>query len=347
MELTPDIMYKALVEKNSSLEGIFFAAVKTTGIFCRPTCTARKPKPENVEYFSSTREALINGYRPCKVCRPLELPGNTPDYIQSLLDKLAASPQEKISDYDLLKQNIEPNKVRRWFKANHGVTFQGYQRMLRIFTAHSQLAGGDTVTDTAFETGYNSLSGFGDAFKNITGQPPSKAKNTGIINVTKILTPLGPMLACATDEGVCLVEFTDRRMLEYELKEIQRLLKATLVYGDNKHFEPLKQQLALYFEGKLKQFVLPLVMPGTEFQKAVWRMLQNIPYGTTKSYKQQAIAINNPNAVRAVARANGFNRLCIIIPCHRVIGDDGSLTGYGGGLWRKQWLLDLERKSNI
>jgi AraC family transcriptional regulator of adaptative response/methylated-DNA-[protein]-cysteine methyltransferase len=153
------------------------------------------------------------------------------------------------------------------------------------------------------------------------------------------------MFACATKEGICLVEFTDRRMLEFEFKEISIRFKAKTIYGENKHFETLKTQIDEYFSGKRKTFDLPLIYPGTEFQKQVWEHLKEIPYGETHSYKKQAIGINNPKAVRAVAKANGFNRICIIIPCHRVIGEDGSLTGYGGGLWRKKWLLDFEKKN--
>jgi len=143
--LTTEIMYQALVDKNSSFEGLFFVAVKTTGIFCRPTCTARKPHKENVEFFDNSHDAITHGYRPCKVCKPLELMGATPDFIQNLLNKIENNPFEKITNYDLVKQNIEPNKVRRWFKTNHGVTFSGFQRMLRLNTAYQQIKNGNTV----------------------------------------------------------------------------------------------------------------------------------------------------------------------------------------------------------
>jgi AraC family transcriptional regulator of adaptative response/methylated-DNA-[protein]-cysteine methyltransferase len=339
-------MYQALVEKDSSFEGIFFAAIKTTGIFCRPTCTARKPKKDNVEFYSTSKDAILNGYRPCKVCNPIEPLGNTPDYIQRLLNSMKGNPFVRIKNYDLIQQNIEPNKVRRWFKTNHGVTFAGYQRMLRLNTAYHQLMEGNNVTETAFDNGYNSLSGFADAFKSIIGDNPANAKFVNIINLYRFTTPLGPMIAGATSEGICLLEFTDRRMLEFELKELKRLLKANLVYGNNPLFQQVENQILEYFEGNRKTFDLPLVTPGTGFQNLVWQKLQDIPYGETRSYKQQAIALNNPTAVRAVAKANGFNRICIVIPCHRVIGEDGSMTGYGGGIWRKKWLLDFEKKNS-
>jgi AraC family transcriptional regulator, regulatory protein of adaptative response / methylated-DNA-[protein]-cysteine methyltransferase len=165
-----------------------------------------------------------------------------------------------------------------------------------------------------------------------------------MITIIKIETPLGEMVAGATDEGVCLLEFCDRRMLPTEYKDLTRLLKTDIKDGENEHLKVLVKQLKEYFSGKRKEFSLPLVTPGTEFQQAVWKELQNIQFGTTRSYLEQAIALNSPGSVRAVANANGMNRISIVIPCHRVIGSDGSLTGYGGGLKRKRWLLDHERK---
>jgi AraC family transcriptional regulator of adaptative response/methylated-DNA-[protein]-cysteine methyltransferase len=165
-----------------------------------------------------------------------------------------------------------------------------------------------------------------------------------MIRTIKIETPLGQMIAGATEEGICLLEFSDRRMLKTEYNELSRRLKTTLEEGDNKHFKKLKKQLNEYFMGKRKKFTIPLVTPGTEFQQAVWKELQNIPFGSTRSYLEQAIALNSPDSVRAVANANGMNRISIIIPCHRVIGSDGRLTGYGGGLKRKKWLLNHERR---
>ncbi len=162
------------------------------------------------------------------------------------------------------------------------------------------------------------------------------------IKFTVFDTPLGAMMACATEEGICLLEFTDRRKLKTELNAYSGKHKATLVEGEHEHFTHLRRELDEYFNLKRKKITVSLVTPGTPFQRRVWNELQKIPYGTTRSYKQQAIAIGKPEAVRAVANANGMNRIAIIIPCHRVIGEDGTMTGYGGGIWRKKWLLDLE-----
>ena len=343
--LTTEIMYKALVEKDVTFEGTFFAAVKTTGIFCRPTCTARKPKAENVEFFNTTKEAILKGYRPCKVCSPLEKIGETPGYIKDLLNELHADPSIKFKDWNLNERGIEPSKLRRWFLKNHGITFHAYQRMFRINSAFKKIQGGESVTSVAFDTGYESLSGFTDSFKSIVGVSPSKSKENHLINISRIETPLGTMYACAVEQGVCMLEFTDRKMLETELKTIAKSLNATIIQGTNKHFDLLRQQLEEYFDGRRKVFTVPLCPVGTDFQQSVWLSLQTIPYGTTCSYKQQAASMNKQTAIRAVANANGMNKISILIPCHRVIGENGNLTGYGGGIWRKKWLLDMEKKN--
>ncbi|MFN4314010.1 MAG: bifunctional transcriptional activator/DNA repair enzyme AdaA [Chitinophagaceae bacterium] len=343
MELTTEIMYDAIVRKDSSFEGVFFTAVKTTGIFCRPSCTARKPKLENVEFFTSTKECILKGYRPCKLCNPLEKLNQTPELYLQILNELSKDPSLKFKDYDLKKRGIEPSQIRRWFLKNHGITFHSFQRMFRINSAFKKIQSGETVTNTAFETGFDSLSGFADSFKTIFGVSPKNGIAKSIIDLKRIETPLGTMIACATSQGICLLEFSDRKMLETELKSLTKQLNAIIVQGVNPYFEILETQLQQYFSGKRKIFDLPLHTPGTEFQQKVWTALQDIPFGQLRSYKEQAIAIGCPESIRAVANANGMNRISILIPCHRVLGSDGQLTGYGGGIWRKQYLLDLER----
>lgn len=338
-----DIFYKALVEKDSSFEGTFIAGIKTTGIFCRPTCTARKPKKENVEFFESTKEAILKGYRACKICHPMEKLGVAPDYVLNVLERLEKEPTMKIKDYDLVKMGIDPATIRRWFQKNHNLTFHAYQRMYRINNAFKKYQSGQTITDIAFDSGYESLSGFNDTFKSIIGVSPQNSKTKQVINLTRIETDLGTMVACATDKGICLLEFSDRKMLETEFKQLMKALKAPIVQGENQFFKPLKIQLDSYFKGTLKEFDIPLDLVGTDFQKQVWNVLLQIPYGITSSYAEQADRLGKPSAVRAVANANGMNKISIIVPCHRVIGSDGSLTGYGGGLWRKKKLLDLEQ----
>jgi AraC family transcriptional regulator, regulatory protein of adaptative response / methylated-DNA-[protein]-cysteine methyltransferase len=338
-----ETMYNALLNKDSSFEGIFFVGVRTTGIFCRPTCPARKPKKENVDFFSSVKEALQFGYRPCKVCKPLQLNGEAPGWLKNLMKEIEENGTAKFNDSDLRRKNIDPARIRRWFKKHHGITFQSYLRLLRVNKAFGSIKYGEKITESAYNTGYESLSGFTDAFKKAAGFSPSKSKVKKIISVTRILTPLGPMLAGAVDEGICLLEFTDRRMLETQIKRLKKLLNAELIPGQSKHFEELDRQSKEYFEGKRKVFNLPLILDGTIFQQKVWSELLKIPFGKTRSYLEQAAALSNPKAIRAVARANGDNRIAIIVPCHRVIGKNGELVGYGGGMWRKQFLLNLEK----
>ncbi|WP_424962201.1 bifunctional transcriptional activator/DNA repair enzyme AdaA [Ekhidna sp.] len=338
--LSSDEMYQALLDRNSHYEGVFVVGVKTTGIFCRPTCSARKPKYENVEFFKNTKEALCHGYRACKVCRPMKNYQSAPDWLIPLLNAVEENPSKKWKDYELSQLGFSPSRVRRYFKKTHGITFQAYLRMSRINNAFSKIKEGQTVTQSAFEQGYESLSGFSDTFKNMTGFSPGKPGQ--IITINRIVTPLGPMMIGVTDAGLCLLEFTDRKMLETQIEILKKRMKTEMITGKHPMIDKVSAQLDEYFNGERKSFEVPLVVPGTDFQQKVWNALVQIPYGVTRSYKQQADVVGDVKAVRAVARANGENHISIIIPCHRIIGSDGSIVGYGGGIHRKQWLLKHE-----
>lgn len=222
------------------------------------------------------------------------------------------------------------------------MTFQAYQRMYRINHAFQELKMGKRTIDTAFEHGYESLSGFGYTYKKLVGKSPQNSLDQTVLLISRLTTPIGPMFVCATEKGICLLEFVDRRMLETEFKELQQRLQAPIITGENEHIQQVKKELIAYFQGELKNFTVPLDTPGTEFQQSVWQSLKSIPYGKTTTYQAQAKSIAKEKAVRAVASANGHNRIAIVIPCHRVIGKDGNLTGYGGGLERKAWLLRHE-----
>ncbi|MEX0927947.1 MAG: Ada metal-binding domain-containing protein, partial [Balneolales bacterium] len=267
-------MYKAILEKDSAFEGLFYLAVKTTGIFCRPTCTARKPKKENVEFFAKAKEAILHGYRPCKICNPMEKPDKTPEYITRILKDITEHPSRKYKDDDLIEKGIEPHKIRRWFLRHHGLTFHAYQRMIRINSAFKKLKKGESAAAAAYDLGYESLSGFNDSFKSVFGVSPSNSKGKQIIDVTRLDTPLGPMMACANEEGICLLEFTDRKMLETEFKDLSRQLKANIVHGNNEYFELLDRQLGEYFHGDRMEFTIPLFTPGSVFQNQVWDQLK-------------------------------------------------------------------------
>ncbi|RMH13026.1 MAG: methylated-DNA--[protein]-cysteine S-methyltransferase [Gemmatimonadetes bacterium] len=336
-------MLDAFMRGDAAYEGIFFTGVRTTGIFCRPTCPARRPRPHNVVFFPSAQEALASGFRPCLRCRPLEPAGATPGWLRSLLERVEADPSRRWTDADLRALGLTPERVRRWFQRTHGMTFHAYQRARRLGLALGRIQKGGGVAVAAFEHGYDSLSAFNEAFRRVLGAAPSTVRDARRVAVRRIATPLGPMVAGADERSVLLLEFHDRRALETQVRTLARRAGCTFVPGDNDVLRTLEDELRAYFEGGLRRFEVPCEPVGTPFQQAVWRELRSIPYGETRSYGDVAAALGRPAAVRAVARANGANRLAVLVPCHRVVGSDGRLTGYGGGLWRKQRLLDLER----
>lgn len=341
--LTFEEKYNAIGKKESTYEGVFITAVTSTGIFCRPSCRAKKPSAKNVIFYNNSQEALQNGFRPCKVCKPMQPEDDCPKEIKQLLSELSENPFLKIKDYDLRVRNIEPSYIRRWFKKHHSMTFHCYQKLLRINKAYNQIKGGNSVTGTAFGLGYESLSGFTESFKNIFGESPANSKEKRVINIIRFTTNLGAMFACATDKGLCLLEFTDRRLLEWEFEDLRKRLNAVILPGENKFLDQVQIEVNEYLDGKRKEFTIALDLVGTEFQKNVWDVLKKIPYGDKWSYLEQASKMGNPKLVRAVATANGYNKIGFIIPCHRVIGSNGDLKGYGGGISRKEWLLNMER----
>jgi AraC family transcriptional regulator of adaptative response/methylated-DNA-[protein]-cysteine methyltransferase len=339
-------MQRAYQRSDSSYDGIFFLAVRTTGIFCRPSCRVRKPRPENVEYYATVREALFAGYRPCKRCRPLAVEGHPPDWVERLLTEIDEAPTMRLTDGDLRARRIDPARARRYFLKHYGVTFQAFCRARRMEQAFSQIRRGARLTDVALGYGYDSLSGFRDAFVRMFGVPPGQSNAIDCIRLAWLESPLGPLVAGATAEGICLLEFTERRMLEAQFATLRKRFRCAIVPGQNEHLDRLKHELEQYFTGTLREFTVRLVYPGSPFQHRVWEALLDIPYGETCSYECLARRIGSPAASRAVGRANGLNRIAIVIPCHRVVNKDGQLGGYGGGLWRKQLLLNLEHGQN-
>lgn len=341
----PTEMYRALLERDTSYEGIFIVGVKTTGIFCRPTCPARKPKRENVTFFPDIDSARQAGFRPCKRCQPLDALDQPPEWIQSLLSAVEEDPQRRWSDHELQAMELEPRRVRRWFQAHHGMTFHAFLRTRRLARAHQGIQRGEPITTAAFESGYESLSGFRDSLKKWLGDVPRRTTSRHPIHINRVLTPLGPMMVAANDQGIYMVEFVDRKMLATQIKRVSKRFDEAIVIGVHPLIDTVSQQLQEYYAGTRKRFDLPLRFEGTPFQMSVWQALIDIPYGTTCSYEQLAVRINRDQAQRAVGRANGDNRFAIIIPCHRVIRSDGNLCGYGGGLRRKRWLLEHEKRA--
>ena len=337
-------MYAALVARDHAYDGLFFTGVRTTGIFCRPTCPAKKPHRKNVEFFPTTATALAAGYRPCRRCRPMHPSGVVPAWLEPLLQEIDRVPDARMRDRDLRTRGLDPVRVRRWFQQHHGMTFHAYQRARRLGRALEHMTNGQDVTSTAYDTGFDSVSGFNSAFAKFAGTSPSQSKDRSMICVARLVTPLGPMIAAASASGLCLLEFSDRRMLETQFKRLAQRTGALIAPGTNPVIEQTQRELEDYFAGRRTYFTIPLEPAATAFQKEAWRALSEIPYGETRSYATQAKSIGRPSAVRAIARANGDNPIAVIVPCHRVVGSDGKLTGYGGGLHRKRFLLDLEKR---
>lgn len=346
-EKTKKEFYQALLDKKSEYEGLFFVGVKTTGIFCRPSCPARKPKMENCEFFETAQQALLASYRPCKRCQPLSHPQQVSGLIQKLVKAVEENPEKRWKDKDFEELAIDASTARRQFKKRFGMTFVAYARARRMGLAMKQIREGEAVIEAQLSSGYESGSGFRDAFSRIMGAAPTKLGTHNILKAAWFDTPLGPMIAIANEEELYLLEFVDRRGLEKEIEALRRKAKTAIIPGHSRPIKSIEKELELYFKGTLTEFKTPLFLLGSAFQKGVWEELIKIPPGETHSYSELAHAIGKPTACRAVARANGANQIAIVIPCHRVINTNGELGGYGGGLTRKQWLIKHEKKISL
>jgi AraC family transcriptional regulator of adaptative response/methylated-DNA-[protein]-cysteine methyltransferase len=285
---------------------------------------------------------MAAGFRPCKRCRPLAQPDDAPDWMPALHAALQARPDRHWGDADLVALGLDPLRVRRWFKERHGLSFQRWWRAHRLGDALGALAGSGSVDAGGFDHGFASVSGFRAAFARQFATTPGRARSGIPLRHASIETPLGTMIAAAEDRGLVLLEFLDRPALTKELEELRDQHNYLASPGEHPHIASLRPQLAAYFAGDRREFDVPLHLPGSAFECATWSALRDIPSGETRSYAELARALGRPGAARAVGAANGRNRVAILVPCHRVVGQDGRLTGYGGGLRRKQKLLELE-----
>ncbi|MEI2300788.1 bifunctional transcriptional activator/DNA repair enzyme AdaA [Ensifer sp. MJa1] len=339
-----ETLYDALIARSSEYEGAAFVCVKTTGVFCRLSCPARKPKRENTIFVGSIGACLETGFRPCQRCRPLATVGAKDPLVEDLLQALEAAPERRWSEGDLVRRGLDPSTVRRAFKRTLGITFLDLARHRRLGLAARQLAEGGRVIDAQIDAGYESPSGFRAALQRLLGDAPAAAQGRALLFSDWIETPLGPMVAVADAKHLYLLEFHDRKALPAELVSLKRQTRSAVVTGRTAPIDQIETELNAYFSGESNGFQTPLAAGGTAFERNVWAQLAKIPVGETRSYSDIAREVDTIRAVRAVAKANGSNRIAIVIPCHRCIGADGSLTGYGGGLWRKQWLLRHEAK---
>ncbi len=338
--------YQALLDKNPDYEGIFYLGVTTTGVFCRPTCSARKPKFENCEFYKTAQEALLASFRPCLRCRPLSHPNQVSELVRILVAAVEATPERRWKDRDFEELSVDASTARRQFKKRFGMTFVAYARARRMGLAMKQIRGGEAVIEAQLNVGYESSSGFRDAFSKIMGAAPTHFdQQNHLLKASWLDTPLGPMLAIADEKALYLLEFMERRGLEREIERLRIRTKSAIIPGSTEIIASIEKELKSYFEGGLKVFKTPLHLLGSPFQKLVWETLLTIPYGETRSYGHQARALGKPSAFRAVANANGANQIAIVIPCHRIINTNGDFGGYGGGLPRKKWLIHHEREN--
>ena len=337
-----ETLYQALVTRDSAYDGRALVGVTSTGIFCRLTCPARNPLPKNCRFFETAAECLEAGFRPCKRCHPL---GQSNDpIIAKPLKALDTDPLRRWSEDDLTDMGLDTSTVRRTFKRQFGITFLEMARLRRLKHGFRDLADGKRVIDAQLTAGFDSPAAFRTAFAKLLGVAPGSFATDAMLKADWIETPLGPMIMVADQRCLHLLEFADRKALPTELQKILKNTKGSLGIGRTQITDQTELELTEFFSGKRANFGIPLALHGTDFTNTVWRALQEIPAGTTCSYLDLAKSIDRPTATRAVARANGANQIALIISCHRVIGADGSLTGYGGGLWRKQKLIALEKQ---
>lgn len=338
------LYYKALLEKNPEYDGVFYVGVKSTGVFCHPTCPARKPKFKNCEFFETPKEALLAPFRPCQRCKPLSPPKQISPTIVNLILAVEQNPTKRWKDQDFREAGIDESTARRQFKKRFGMTFVEYARSRRMGLAMKNIKSGHSVIESQLESGYESSSGFRDAFSRILGNAPTRADGK-VLMASWLDTPLGPMLVIVDEDYLYLLEFVDRRGLENEISRLRKGIKTGIIPGETRITQQIKTELDNYFSAKCFTFKTPMYLLGSEFQKNVWHSLQTIPIGKTCSYLDIAKAVDHPKAFRAVANANGANQLALIIPCHRVINSNGELGGYGGGISRKAWLLNHEKNA--
>lgn len=340
-----DLLYDALVARDPAYEGFVYAAVKTTGIFCRLTCPARKPKRENTRFYDTIAQCLEAGFRPCSRCRPMLKFGEADPMVTRLLKALDAEPERRWSEDDVSGLGIDPSTARRAFKKQFGMSFLEIARLRRMGKAAETLsAGAASVIDAQLDAGYESGSGFRSAITKLFGSAPAHLRDKNLLKADWIETPIGPMLAIADHHALHLLEFAERKAMPAEIRKLQRFTGSGIVMGRHPPIDQIEAELKAYFAGEDRGFKTRLAGHGSPFQRRVWDALQAIPLGVSRTYSSIAIELDAPSSTRAVAGANGANQIAIVIPCHRVLGADGSLTGYGGGLWRKRWLLEHERR---
>jgi len=338
--------WSLVLARDAKADGRFVYAVKSTGVFCRPSCPSRRPRRENVEFFDSPAQAQQAGYRACRRCTPLERDRQTQKveaacrYIDENLDITLSL--TAISRHVA----ISPFHFQRLFKRILGISPREYQQARRAGKFRQALLGEGSVTDAIYEAGYSSSS---RAYENVPaqlGMTPSAFRRGGEgveIRCTVMATELGKLLVATTQRGVCAVRFGENEAAL--LRELKHDFEAAEIQRDDQGLEPVANQIKQLLNGSKTPLNIPLDLRGTAFQQMVWKELRRIPSGETRSYTEVAKIIGRPRAVRAVANACARNPVALVVPCHRVVQKNGSVAGYRWGVKRKKSLLEKEAAS--
>jgi AraC family transcriptional regulator, regulatory protein of adaptative response / methylated-DNA-[protein]-cysteine methyltransferase len=340
-----DRRWNAVIARDATRDGEFVFAVSTTGVYCRPSCAARRPRRENVQFFLTPDEAEHAGYRACLRCKPRSASGNTAsDSVKAICRFIEQHLDEPLTLNRLGKEfHQSPFHLQRRFKAALGITPREYADSCRLGLLKRNLQAGDSVTRAMYDAGYGSSSRLYERTGSQLGMTPDKYRRgavAAVIRYTCADSPLGRMLIAATDRGICSIQFgrTDDELIEGLKHEFPFAARKS----DDGGLRSLVSTLLRHMQGKHLDLSLPLDIRATAFQRRVWEHLQSIPFGATESYSEVARAIGQPTATRAVARACATNPVAVAIPCHRVVREDGSMGGYRWGLERKKALLAME-----
>jgi AraC family transcriptional regulator of adaptative response/methylated-DNA-[protein]-cysteine methyltransferase len=341
-----DPRWEALCARDREADGLFVFAVTTTGVYCRPSCPARRPLRKNVRFFTLSADARAAGFRACRRCRPDEM--STAQRITLAVEAACRTLENEDRPPPLARlaeeAGFSPHHFHRLFRAQTGLTPKAYGEAARARRTVAALSGADRVTDAAFAAGFQSLSRFYDAAAVRLGMAPAAMKAGGpgeVIVTAQGPSALGIVTAAFSRRGIAAVRLTDTAA--EGLGEVTRLFGKALVVDGGADFEALLGAVIAAVEEPAAAAELPLDIRGTAWEERVWQALRAIPVGTTQSYAEVAAAIGAPTAVRAVARACAANRIAVLIPCHRVVRSDGSLAGYRWGVARKEALLTAEK----
>ena len=341
-----ELSWHAMAARDATRDGDFVFAVSSTGIFCRPSCPAKRPRRENVTLFRQAEDAERAGYRACLRCRPKAAGGNaTQEFVKAVCRYIEANLDEPLTLARLGSEfSQSPFHLQRTFKAALGVTPRAYADSCRVKRLKRNLQAGHSVTRAMYDAGYSSSSRLYERTASQLGMTPDKYRRGAVaapIRYTIADSPLGRMLIAATGKGICAIQFGDTD------EELEQGFKHEFPFAnrrrDDESLQTWTTNLLSQMAGHTLTSTIPLDIQATAFQSKVWSYLQSIPVGETRSYTEVARAIGQPSATRAVARACATNRIAVVIPCHRVVRESGHLAGYRWGIQRKKALLELEK----